>query len=225
MKLIVGLGNPGTKYAFSRHNMGFLALDMLSQQEKIRIDRLRFRALWGEGTMEGQKVLLIKPQTYMNLSGEAVRAALDYYKLSPEHLIVIYDDADLPEGVLRIRQKGSAGGHNGIKSIIQNIGTDVFDRIKLGIKAPSGRPDGADMANFVLGDIPKAAQKTVFAQLERACDATRFILSRGSYEAMSRYNAGEPKSPAPPAGGDSAGGADKGPKGEKGGSDGQDISR
>jgi len=186
MKLIAGLGNPGKDYVFTRHNMGFMAIDMLSQQENIRVDRLRCRSLCGEGFIEGQKVMLLKPQTYMNLSGEAVRMAADYYKIEPKDIIVIYDDVSLPEGHIRLRSKGSAGGHNGIKSIILSLDTDVFPRIKLGVGSPRRGED--DLADFVLDDIPKASQRRVFAQLERCCDALRAILRDGMASAMNDYN-------------------------------------
>ena len=136
--LVVGLGNPGEQYRNTRHNMGFLTLDLLAEREKVKINRIRFHAVTADMTFGGERVLLMKPQTYMNLSGEAVREAAQFYKIPADHVLVIYDDVSLPVGKLRIRPSGSAGGHNGIKNIIAHLGTDVFPRIKIGIGAPDG---------------------------------------------------------------------------------------
>ena len=146
MYIIAGLGNPGKKYENTRHNMGFTAIDLLAEKFGIKVNKLRFKALTGEGRIAGQKVLLIKPQTYMNLSGESVRMALDYYKEPPENLIVIYDDIDIPTGSIRIRKKGSAGTHNGMKSIIYDLQFDDFPRLRIGI----GTDRKEDMIHFVL---------------------------------------------------------------------------
>lgn len=139
MYIIAGLGNPGKKYENTRHNMGFTAIDLLAEKFGIKVNKLRFKALTGEGRIAGQKVLLIKPQTYMNLSGESVRMALDYYKEPPENLIVIYDDIDIPTGSIRIRKKGSAGTHNGMRNILYQIQSEDFPRIRVGIG--SGKKD------------------------------------------------------------------------------------
>lgn len=148
MFLIVGLGNPGTEYAATRHNIGFDMVTFLSDQYNIPLRSREEKALVGKGVIEGQKVILAQPQTYMNLSGESVRALMDYYKLDLDELIVIYDDISLPVGQIRIRMKGSAGGHNGIKSIIQHMGTQEFARIKIGV---GGKPEGGDLVKHVLG--------------------------------------------------------------------------
>ena len=151
MYIIAGLGNPGKKYEQTRHNMGFLAVDFLAEKYDIKVNKIRFRALTGEGRIAGQKVLLLKPQTYMNLSGESVRLALEYYKVSPQELIVIYDDIDIQAGMIRIRKKGSAGTHNGMRNILYHIRTEDFPRIRVGIG--SGRKE--DMINYVTGSVPK----------------------------------------------------------------------
>ena len=136
--LIVGLGNPGEKYARTRHNLGFLALDLLAERQKLKVNRIKYKALVAETEFGGARCLLMKPQTYMNLSGEAVREAAQFYKIPSDHVLVIYDDVSLPVGKLRVRPSGSAGGHNGIKNIIAHLGTDVFPRVKIGAGAPAG---------------------------------------------------------------------------------------
>ena len=146
MYIIAGLGNPGKKYENTRHNIGFITLDYLAERHDIQINKIKHKALVGEGRISGQKVLLVKPQTYMNLSGESLREVMDYYKVDIEDLIVIYDDIDLPAGTVRIRKKGSAGTHNGMRSIVQHLGQD-FPRIRMGI----GNERKGDLADFVLG--------------------------------------------------------------------------
>lgn len=136
MFLIVGLGNPGREYENTRHNIGFAAIDIIAEKYNIDVNRTKFKGEYGEGFINGNKVILLKPYTFMNLSGESVREAIDFYKLTEEEVLIIYDDISLEVGRLRIREKGSAGGHNGIKSIINHIGTDVFTRIKIGVGAP-----------------------------------------------------------------------------------------
>ena len=138
MFLIVGLGNPGREYNNTRHNIGFDAIDVIADKYNIEVSRIKFKGVYGEGIVNGEKVILLKPTTYMNLSGESVREVMDFYKLSEEDILIIYDDVSLDVGRIRIREKGSAGGHNGIKSIIANIGTDVFSRIKVGVGKPQG---------------------------------------------------------------------------------------
>ena len=151
MYIIAGLGNPGKKYEETRHNMGFMAVDFLAEKYDIKVNKIRFRALTGEGRIAGQKVLLLKPQTYMNLSGESIRLALEYYKVNPQELIVIYDDIDIQAGMIRIRKKGSAGTHNGMRNILYHIRTEDFPRIRVGIG--SGRKE--DMIDYVTGSVPK----------------------------------------------------------------------
>ena len=150
MFLIVGLGNPGREYENTRHNIGFAAIDIIAEKYNIDVNRTKFKGEYGEGFINGNKVILLKPYTFMNLSGESVREAIDFYKLTEEEVLIIYDDISLEVGRLRIREKGSAGGHNGIKSIINHIGTDVFTRIKIGVGAPKG-----DLVNHVLGKFSK----------------------------------------------------------------------
>lgn len=184
--VIVGLGNPGEKYVYTRHNAGFLALDYLCQSLGVKCDRARFKSLTCEATVGGKRVLIMKPQTFMNASGEAVREAMAFYKLTPDDVFVISDDTTLDVGKMRIRKKGSAGGHNGLKSIIENLGTDAFPRIKIGVgQKPS--PD-YNLADWVLGVIPKADRETLFAVLEKCPDALSLIV-KGEFElAMQKFN-------------------------------------
>ena len=184
MYIIVGLGNPGKKYEHTRHNMGFLALDLLADKYGIKVDRLKFKALTGEGRIEGKKVLLVKPQTYMNLSGESVRDVMNFYKEPIENLIVIYDDIDLPEGTLRIRSKGSAGTHNGMRNIVYLLGDDGFPRIRVGI----GAAGGEDWKDFVLDEISKKDQQLLSGSLDRAAEAACASLSEGIDIAMNQWN-------------------------------------
>lgn len=167
MFLIVGLGNPGTEYAATRHNIGFDMITYLSDKYRIPMRGKEGKAIVGKGFIEGQKVMLAQPQTYMNLSGESVRALMDYYKLDEEDLVIFYDDVSLPVGQIRIRAKGSAGGHNGIKNIIQHLGTQEFPRIKIGVGA---KPEQGDLVKHVLGRFGKeedAMIRDVFALAER----------------------------------------------------------
>lgn len=167
MFLIVGLGNPGTEYAATRHNIGFDMITYLSDKYRIPMRGKEGKAIVGKGFIEGQKVMLAQPQTYMNLSGESVRALMDYYKLDEEDLVIFYDDISLPVGQVRIRAKGSAGGHNGIKNIIQHLGTQEFPRIKIGVGA---KPEQGDLVKHVLGRFGKeenAKIRDVFALAER----------------------------------------------------------
>jgi peptidyl-tRNA hydrolase len=150
MFLIVGLGNPGKEYEDTRHNIGFKVVDNIAKEYNIEINRQKFKGIYGEGFIDGKKVMLLKPTTYMNLSGESVREAVDFYNLENEEVLVIYDDISLETGSLRIREKGSAGGHNGIKSIIAHLGSDVFPRIKVGVGQPTG-----DLVKHVLGRFSK----------------------------------------------------------------------
>ena len=186
MYLIAGLGNPGREYENTRHNAGFASIDRLAEKNHISIDMKKFQALCGTGYIGGQKVLLLKPQTYMNLSGESLRAACDFFKIDPEQeLIVIYDDISLAPGQLRIRAKGSAGGHNGIKSIISHLGTQVFLRVKVGV---GEKPQGWDLADYVLGHFSKEEQQVMQESFDRAADAAAALLSEEVQHVMNEYN-------------------------------------
>lgn len=184
MYIIAGLGNPGKKYENTRHNMGFMAVDFLAEKYDIKVNKLKFRALTGEGRIAGQKVLLIKPQTYMNLSGESVRMALEYYKAEPEDLIVIYDDIDIPTGTVRIRKKGSAGTHNGMKNILYHVQSDNFPRIRVGIG--SGKKE--DMIDYVIGGIPKGEAVILREAAEKAACGAACVVDKGIEKAMNEYN-------------------------------------
>lgn len=185
MKIIVGLGNPGSKYAGTRHNIGFSVLDELAERHNIRIDTAKHKALVGKGMIGSEKVILVMPQTFMNLSGESVRAVMDFYKCTPEDIIVVYDDIDLDVGKLRIRQKGSAGGHNGMKNIIQHIGSQEFDRIRVGV---GKKPDHMDLADYVLSRFGKEDLEDIRNSCSKACDAIEIIIESGAVAAMNKFN-------------------------------------
>lgn len=185
MKLIVGLGNPGMEYALTRHNIGFKAIDKLAETYGVTVQRNKFKALVGEGIILGEKVILMKPQTYMNLSGEAIRACIDWNKLTREDILVIYDDVSLDVGVLRIRKNGSAGGHNGIKSIISHLSSQEFARIKIGV---GEKPAGWDLADYVLGKFTQEEMKIMDTGLEDMQKAVEMILRKGIEQAMNQYN-------------------------------------
>ena len=185
MYVIAGLGNPGKKYENTRHNMGFITVDQLAIKHDIKVDKLKFKALVGEGRIADQKVLLVKPQTYMNLSGESIRQVMHFYKLDPEKLIVIYDDIDLDPGNLRIRKKGSAGGHNGIKDIIAHLGTQEFLRIRVGAGA---KAEGQDLVNHVLGHFSGEDRELVAWAIENAAGAVRLMVQGDTDAAMNQYN-------------------------------------
>lgn len=184
--LLVCLGNPGDKYKGTRHNVGFLVADEVAARQNAPIQRLKFKALTNVMTISGEKVLVMKPITYMNLSGESVRQALDFYKVPPEHVLVISDDTALAVGRLRIRTGGSAGGHNGLKSIIQHMGTDQFPRIRLGV-GEKPHPD-YDMADWVLGKFVGEDKKTIDATVKRAADAIECMIKDGPDRAMNQFN-------------------------------------
>ncbi len=184
--VIAGLGNYGEKYRNTRHNAGFLALSYMAQKLGAQINRSKFKSLCADCMLGDKRVLLLLPQTYMNNSGEAVREALSYYKLTTENLLVIYDDVSLPLGKIRVRTKGSDGGHNGIKSIIYQTGSDVFPRIKIGI-GENPRPED-DLADWVLSYFTKEEQQTLFDRFEDVLGASRLIVSGNAYEAMNKYN-------------------------------------
>ena len=186
MKVIVGLGNPGKKYDNTRHNIGFEALDYIADKEGISINTGKHKALIGTGYMGGEKVLLVKPQTFMNLSGESVAELLHYYKIDPEEeLIIIYDDIALAPGKLRVRAKGSAGGHNGIKNIIAHLGTQQFSRIRIGV---GEKPAGWDLADYVLGRFPAEEEPTIRTALEQTVKACETILTDSVEAAMNQFN-------------------------------------
>lgn len=184
MFVIAGLGNPGKKYENTRHNMGFLVIDKLAEKNDIKVNKIKHKALVGDGFISGQKVLLVKPQTYMNLSGESLREVMDYYDVDIEDLIVIYDDFDIETGSLRIRKKGSAGSHNGMKSVIQHLGSKDFPRIRVGI----GNSGGRDWKDFVIGKVGKSEQDSIAAAIEKAADSAVCILEKGIDNAMNEYN-------------------------------------
>ena len=184
--LIVFLGNPGPKYACTRHNAGFMAGDALAKKLGVSINKLRFRALTAAAEINGEKVLLMKPQTFMNLSGEAVGQAARFYKIPPERGLVVSDEISLPLGKLRVRPKGSAGGHNGLKSIIASLGSDAFPRIRIGVGAP---PHPAyDMADWVLSVFRNQDLEDMLAASDRAAEAVTTYISDGPERAMNRFN-------------------------------------
>ncbi len=184
--LAVFLGNPGPRYEGTRHNAGFMAADALARARGLRIDRLRFRALTAQCDMGGEKVLLMKPQTYMNLSGEAVAQAARFYKVPPEHVLVVSDEMALPVGKLRVRTKGSAGGHNGLKSVIACLGTEQFPRIRLGVGEPP-HPD-YDAADWVLSVFRNQDAEDMAAAAERAAKAVECYITQGPDRAMNQFN-------------------------------------
>ncbi len=185
---VVFLGNPGKKYDGSRHNVGFYTADKFECAKKIKINRLKFNALTALTTLGGEKLLLLRPQTFMNLSGNAVGPATSFYKIPPERIIVICDDIALPIGKLRIRTKGSAGGHNGLKSIISALGTDEFPRIKIGVGAPSSYSTEEEIINWVLGGFSKAEAALIDSACEKAIDALAVYISDGADRAMNLFN-------------------------------------
>ena len=184
--LVVGLGNPGQKYANTRHNMGFLTVDLLAEKAGVKLNKVKFKSAYNILNFAGCKCLVMKPQTYMNLSGEAVREAVQFYKVPADHVLVIYDDVSLPVGKLRVRPTGSAGGHNGIKNIIAHLGTQNFPRVKIGTGAPAG--GGADMIDWVIGEPSKAEKKVLLESFERAIDAAACIIEHGCQKAMNDFN-------------------------------------
>ncbi|MBB3114106.1 PTH1 family peptidyl-tRNA hydrolase [Paenibacillus phyllosphaerae] len=185
MKWIVGLGNPGTTYAGTRHNVGFMAVDLFAKRHNISVTQSKCKALVGEGNVGGEKVVLIKPMTYMNLSGESVRGYMDYYKASLEDLIVVYDDLDTEVGRIRLRYQGSAGGHNGIKSIIAHTGTQTFNRVRMGISRPQ---PGRNIADYVLDNFPKSEADKLASMIEETCDALEFALANPFERTMAKFN-------------------------------------
>ena len=183
--LIVGLGNPGQKYEHTRHNMGFLTVDLLAEKTGVKLNKLKFKSAYNIMRFAGCKCLVMKPQTYMNLSGEAVREAVQFYKIPADHVLVIYDDISLPVGKLRVRPTGSAGGHNGIKNIIAHLGTQDFPRVKIGVGAPGA--DG-DMVDWVIGAPSQAERKVLMESFEKAIQAAACIIEHGCQQAMNDFN-------------------------------------
>ena len=184
--LICGLGNPDARYAGTRHNAGFDALDHLAEKWNTEITKSKFKGLYGQATVDGKKVILLKPMTYMNLSGEAVGEAARFYKIPADHVLVISDDVSLPIGKLRIRKGGSAGGHNGLKNIIQHLGTDQFPRVKVGV-GEKPHPD-YDMADWVLSKFVGEDLKTITAAIEKAGKAVECLIAEGPDKAMNKFN-------------------------------------
>ena len=186
--LIVCLGNPGAKYANTRHNAGFMAADVLERKYNVKINKIKFKALTAVADIGGQAALLMKPQTYMNLSGEAVGEAARFYKIEPDHIIVISDEMSLAAGKMRIRRKGSAGGHNGLKNIIAHFGTDAFPRIRIGVGAPAPGDDHEEVIDWVIGSVPKAELKLIEETAAKAAEACACYITNGPDQAMNRYN-------------------------------------
>ncbi len=190
MYIIIGLGNPTREYAGTRHNIGFDVITRLSDEYNIPLDLKKHKAICGKGYIGGQKVLLAQPQTYMNLSGESVRELIDYYKVTPEEIIVVYDEINLDIGQLRVRPKGSAGGHNGIKNIIHHLGTMEFPRVRVGV---GEKPKGWDLADYVTGHFSREEEPIVRDALGEAAKACQVIIEDGIETAMNRFNASKKK--------------------------------
>lgn len=188
--LIVGLGNPGKEYARSRHNCGFRGIDALSEKLGCKVDKAKFQGLYGQTVYNGQKLYLLKPLTYMNLSGRSVLQLSAYFNIPPQRIIVLFDDISLPPGRLRVRADGSAGGHNGIKSIIAEVGSQDFPRVKIGV---GGKPNPEyDLADWVLSGFSASEEKALASALDRAADAALCVIDHGVPEAANRYNGSMP---------------------------------
>ncbi|KKK36666.1 peptidyl-tRNA hydrolase [Mesobacillus campisalis] len=185
MKLIVGLGNPGKQYDKTRHNIGFEVIDELSARLDIPLSQAKLKGLYGAGVVKGEKVILLKPLTYMNLSGESIRAVMDYFDIELDDLVVVYDDLDLPTGKIRLRQKGSAGGHNGIKSTIAHTGSQEFNRIRVGISRPQ---NGMAITDYVLGKFSKEEQPDMEHAVKKASEACEAWLEKPFLQVMNTYN-------------------------------------
>ncbi|ADK02860.1 TPA: aminoacyl-tRNA hydrolase [Bacillus cereus biovar anthracis] len=185
MKLIVGLGNPGREYELTRHNIGFMAIDELAKRWNISLNEQKFKGVFGAGFVNGEKVILLKPLTYMNLSGESIRPLMDYYKIDVEDFVVLYDDLDIPVGKLRLRMKGSAGGHNGVKSTISHLGTQEFQRIRMGIDRPK---NGMKVVDYVLGRFTSKEIPDVNHSIEKAADACEEWLNKPFLQIMNTFN-------------------------------------
>lgn len=185
MKCFIGLGNPGREYEQTRHNIGFMVIDELSRLFNIPLDQAKHKGIYGIGFYKGEKILLLKPLTYMNLSGESIRAVMDYYQIDLEDAVIIYDDLDLPAGKIRLRQKGSAGGHNGIKSTIAHLGTQEFNRIRVGINRP---PRGMKVPDYVLGRFSQDEQPDVAEAVKKSAAACESWLDKPFLQVMNEYN-------------------------------------
>lgn len=185
MYLIVGLGNPESEYAHTRHNMGFDTINELAKNNNINITKTKFKALYETGIIQNEKVILLKPQTYMNLSGEAIKEARDFYNVKPEEIIVIYDDIDIEKGKIKLRKKGGPGSHNGMKSVVQELNTTDFIRIRVGIGQPEFK---GDMINYVIGKVPEEEQKILQQGTKKAAEAIEEILKNGIDIAMNKFN-------------------------------------
>ena len=185
MKLIIGLGNPGERYEKTRHNVGFLTIDKLATQHNILLNKTKFKGLYGLGTITSEKVILLKPFTYMNLSGECIRPLMDYYQIKMEDMIVVYDDLDMPVGKIRLRTKGSAGGHNGLKSMIHHLGTQNFNRIRIGVDRPK---HGEQIIDYVLGQLTKDEVVVIEEAINKSALACEKWLSTPFIEVMNEFN-------------------------------------
>ncbi|GMB10069.1 aminoacyl-tRNA hydrolase [Thermolongibacillus altinsuensis] len=185
VKLFVGLGNPGKEYERTRHNVGFMVIDELSRRFQVSLDQAKFKGIFGIGMVGGEKVILCKPLTYMNLSGECVRPLMDYYRIDVEDIIVVYDDLDLPTGTIRLRPKGSAGGHNGMKSLIHHLGTDHFKRIRIGIDRPQ---NGMKVTDYVLGRFTEEEMTKIETAIQKSADACEKWLSTPFIQVMNEFN-------------------------------------
>lgn len=183
--LIVGLGNPGTKYEKNWHNAGYLSLEVIAQKNRISMNRIKFKGIYGQGIIEGEKVILLKATTFMNLSGESIQEAKTFFKVPDDRIIVIYDDIDVEKGSIRIRQSGSAGSHNGMKSVITHLNTKDFIRIRVGI---GPLPPDTEIIDYVLSDIDKENQQTLFNCFINAGKAVETILTKGAAPAMNEFN-------------------------------------
>lgn len=188
--LIVGLGNPGKEYAATKHNCGFRAIDLIAQQLNCKIDKGKFQGLYGQTVYQGSKLYLLKPQTFMNLSGKSVLQLSAYFNIPPQRIIVLFDDISLEPGRLRVRSDGSAGGHNGIKSIIAELGSQDFPRVKIGVGAKPHKD--ADLAQWVLSGFTASEEKALAVSLQNAADAALTIIEKGVYEAANRFNGSHP---------------------------------
>ena len=185
MYLIVGLGNPENEYVHTRHNMGFDTINELAQNNGMTITKSKFKSLYETGIIQGKKVILLKPQTYMNLSGQAIKEVVDFFNIKPEEILVIYDDIDIEKGQIKLRKKGGAGSHNGMKSVVQELQTTEFPRIRVGIGQPEYK---SDMINYVIGKVPEEEQKILQEGTHKAAEAIEEVLKNGIDIAMNKFN-------------------------------------
>ena len=185
MYLIVGLGNPESEYANTRHNMGFDTINEIAKKNNINITKTKFKGLYETGIIQGKKVILLKPQTYMNLSGESVKEIVNFYNINPEEIIIIYDDIDTEKGNIRIRKKGGPGSHKGMQSVVENLQTSNFGRIRVGIGQPEFKKD---MINYVIGKVPEEEKKILHQGIEKAVEAVEEIIKNGIDIAMNKFN-------------------------------------